>query len=110
MSSLINKNKTFFKSLVSIFGIGSSTALTVTSKLGLNARKNPKSIKKKHYHECEKIKKSITLDKRLKSHLKEVISFEQRIKTYRGIRNKLNLPCRGQRTHTNAKTKKKIKI
>ena len=26
--------------------------------------------------------------------------------TYRGVRHRKNLPCRGQRTHTNARTKK----
>ncbi len=110
MSSTIHKNKTFFKNLINIFGIGNTIASTINAKIGLNQRNNPKAIKKKHLHEFEKIKKSILSEKRLKSNIKEIVSFEQKIKTYKGIRNKLNLPCRGQRTHTNAKTKKKIKI
>jgi small subunit ribosomal protein S13 len=32
------------------------------------------------------------------------------IKNFCGIRNQLKYPCRGQRTHTNAKTKRKFKI
>ena len=40
---------------------------------------------------------------------KEVSSNIKRLKdlgTYRGTRHRRNLPCRGQRTHTNARTKK----
>jgi ribosomal protein S13 len=32
--------------------------------------------------------------------------FLSKIKTYKGVRHKLGYPVRGQRTHTNAKTKK----
>ena len=110
MSSTINKNKTFFKNLVNIFGIGNTIASVINYKIGLNGRNNPKRIKKKHFHEFEKIKKNIISEKRLKNHIKEIKFFEQKIKTYKSLRNKLNLPCRGQRTHTNAKTKKKIKV
>jgi len=110
MSYSNNKSKTFFKNLINIFGIGKTLASNINYKLGLNQRNNPKIIKKKHLHEFEKIKKSLLTEKKLKNHLKEVNVFEQKIKTYRGLRNKLHLPCRGQRTHTNAKTKKKIKI
>ncbi len=37
------------------------------------------------------------------------VFFLIKIKTYKGNRHKKNLPCRGQRTHTNAKTRKKFK-
>lgn len=38
------------------------------------------------------------------------IQFLKDNKSYRGIRHKIRLPVRGQRTHTNAKTRKKKKV
>jgi len=52
----------------------------------------------------EELKKKKTL-KEKKFHLN--IYFLKKIKSYKGIRHVLNLPVRGQRTHTNAKNSKK---
>jgi ribosomal protein S13 len=52
----------------------------------------------------EQLKKKKTL-KEKNFHLN--INFLKKIKCYKGIRHVLNLPVRGQRTHTNAKTSKK---
>lgn len=46
----------------------------------------------------------------LKEKLKSQIELLWLIRLRRGVRNKFGLPSRGQRTHTNAKTKKKYKI
>ncbi len=40
---------------------------------------------------------------------RDFIDFLKKLKTYRGLRHKYAYPCRGQRTHTNAKTQKKLK-
>jgi ribosomal protein S13 len=45
----------------------------------------------------------------LKLKVKKIKKFEESIKTFKGLRNKYNYPCRGQRTRTNAKSKKKFK-
>jgi len=52
----------------------------------------------------EQLKKKYAL-KEKSFHLN--ISFFKKIKSYKGIRHVLNLPVRGQRTHTNAKNSKK---
>lgn len=44
-----------------------------------------------------------------KRELRKRIQHLQTIKTYKGIRHRKGLPVRGQRTHTNAKTRKKNK-
>ncbi len=44
-----------------------------------------------------------------KRELRKRIQHLQTIKTYKGIRHRKGLPVRGQRTHTNAKTRKKSK-
>jgi len=42
--------------------------------------------------------------------IKKRVLYLQEIKTYKGIRHRKGLPVRGQRTHTNAKTRRKIKF
>lgn len=45
----------------------------------------------------------------LKQNLALNIENQERLKTYKGVRSRLKLARRGQRTHTNAKTVKKVK-
>jgi small subunit ribosomal protein S13 len=108
--TLTNIKKTLLKNLTTIYGIGKSKAISFHKIIGLNTRKNPSLLKQKQVGKLNKIKASVETSKKLITSIKNSIVFSQKIKTYRGIRNKLNYPCRGQRTHTNAKTKKKIKI
>jgi small subunit ribosomal protein S13 len=110
MSLKFNKKKSILKNLTLIYGIGKKTVTSFYHKLGLNSRNNPIMLKKKRINDLEKFKKNLITDKKLKVEIKEIVNFSQKIKTYKGIRNKLHYPCRGQRTHTNAKTKQKIKI
>jgi small subunit ribosomal protein S13 len=46
----------------------------------------------------------------LKNEINKNIKKLKKIKAYKGFRHKLKLPVRGQRTKTNAKTRKKIKL
>jgi small subunit ribosomal protein S13 len=41
--------------------------------------------------------------------IKESINYLKKLKSFKGIRHKLGYPCRGQRTHTNARTAKKLR-
>ena len=50
------------------------------------------------------------IDKTCDDYIKSLNKLIKKIKTYKGIRHKLKYPCRGQRTHTNAKTVKKLLI
>lgn len=53
----------------------------------------------KHESSLPRQRKEVTLNN---------IDFLKMIKTYRGVRHASHLPVRGQRTHTNAKTSKKL--
>jgi len=46
------------------------------------------------------------IGKKLEKKVENYIHFYKKIKNYTGLRHKINLPCRGQRTKTNAKTNK----
>ena len=110
MNLKFNRKISVSKNLSNTYGIGKKIASLYCKKVGLNYRNNPLKVKKKRINLFIKWNSLITLDKKLKSQIKEIIISLYKIRTYRGIRHKQNYPCRGQRTHTNAKTKKKIKI
>ena len=64
--------------------------------------------------EAERLRLNIEAEKSTNNlklkHQKEIFEFLFKIRTYRGVRHKLKYPARGQRTHTNAKTKQKFKF
>ncbi|MCJ7727269.1 MAG: 30S ribosomal protein S13 [Actinobacteria bacterium] len=93
--------------LTYIFGIGRSAAETMLDKLNIN-----KSIKAKDLSEDELVKireyieKNYTIEGDLRREVSQNIKRLIEINSYRGIRHKRGLPVRGQRTHTNARTRK----
>jgi small subunit ribosomal protein S13 len=105
-----SKSKDFLKNfLQNNYGIGEKTGKLFSSLLGLNKRVGPNALKMRQLSVIKKKINNIRLNKKLKEINKNNIKFLIRIKTYRGIRHKFKYPARGQRTHTNAKTKKKFK-
>ena len=53
---------------------------------------------------------NVTLSNSNKKLFQDNLNFLFKIKSYRGLRHKFKYPSRGQRTHTNAKTKQKFKL
>lgn len=115
MVLILNENlkekKCLFFSLRIFFGIGIKSSMLIYQKLGLSQRKHknildldPNSILVLE----NIIKKSFIIGLDLKRLIFNNISFIKSIKSYRGLRHFKNLPCRGQRTRSNAKTCKKI--
>lgn len=105
-----NTNKiTLFKHLITIYGIGKKKALKIHQFFGLNQRKRPITVQKNLLEEIKNFQAKFLTEQNLKQHIYEIINFSKKINTYRGLRNKLKYPCRGQRTHTNAKTKQILK-
>jgi small subunit ribosomal protein S13 len=93
--------------LTYIFGIGRSTAETILDKLNIE-----KSIKAKDLSEEELVKireyieNNYTIEGDLRREISQNIKRLIEINSYKGIRHKRGLPVRGQRTHTNARTRK----
>jgi small subunit ribosomal protein S13 len=107
---LKNKNTSFLKKFISNnLGVGQSTGRNLFKTLGLNVRIVSNIIKEKQINEVNKKVQIKPLGKKLKDNIINSINFLSKNKTYKGIRHKLKYPVRGQRTHTNAKTKKKFK-
>ena len=96
----------FDKKTISNFGIGKRKILSFLKGIGLNTRELPKTLKIRQQIAIDKRLKAIQYGKKYKDSIKNNIIFISKIKTYKGVRHKLGYPVRGQRTHTNAKTKK----
>jgi len=103
----IQNDKHICIALTYIFGIGRSAAEAMLDKLNIN-----KSIKAKDLSEDELVKireyieNNYTIEGDLRREVSQNIKRLIEINSYRGIRHKRGLPVRGQRTHTNARTRK----
>ena len=93
--------------LTAIYGIGRARALDVLSKAEVD-----RSIKVMDLTEDEarRIRKIITDEGGVEGDLRKEVTMHVRrlmeIGCYRGVRHRRGLPTRGQRTHTNARTRK----
>jgi small subunit ribosomal protein S13 len=104
-------NKMPFKDkLLETFGINEKKVKYLFNYSGLNNRIPISGLKIRQFGEINKNLRKIKTGKKLKEDIRTTILFLSRIKNYKGIRHKLKYPVRGQRTHTNAKTNKKIKF
>jgi small subunit ribosomal protein S13 len=103
----LNKNKRIDVALTKIFGIGQASAKKI---LGM-AQVEP-SIKVQDLTEPQvaAIRKAIDTDFKVEGDLRKEVSMHIKmlidIGSYRGVRHRKNLPVHGQRTHTNARTRK----
>ena len=97
-------------SLAYIFGINLWNAEYICKGTGINSSVRMGSLKKNQINQLiSYITKYVEIEQDLKNILKNRLSFLRSIKSYRGLRNWHGLPVRGQRTHTNSKTKKKFR-
>ena len=93
--------------LTYIYGIGNTTAKKIIAETGVNPDTRCKDLTE---DEVQKMRDFITANYTVEGDLHREVS--QNIKRmmeigcYRGLRHRKGLPVRGQRTHTNARTRK----
>lgn len=92
--------------LMTIFGIGRSRAKVILEKAGVPLGTTPKEASIEQENKVRSIIETMTLEGDLKREVAGNIKRLKDIKTYRGLRHLRNLPVRGQRTKTNARTKR----
>ena len=104
----IPKEKRFVIALTYIYGIGTTTAEKICNKLKINLSLRTNQVSEEKLAQVRSlIEKEFPvlegdLRRKISSDIKRLID----IGCYRGIRHVRKLPVRGQRTHTNAKTRK----
>jgi len=104
----LNKNFLCFE-LTKIYGIGLNESKKICSTLGFQSKAYFKDLKKSQILKLRKyIEKNIEVGSILKRNKQNQIKSLIQIRSYRGFRHKNKLPCRGQRTSTNAKTQRRI--
>ena len=93
--------------LTYIFGIGRPTSLAILEKAGVNPDTRVKDLTE---DEAGKIRKIIDEDYLVEGDLRREVSMNikrlMEIGSYRGIRHRRGIPVRGQKTKTNARTRK----
>jgi len=94
-------------SLQYIYGIGSTTAKKLVEKVGLPREKRTKDLTEEEIRSIrEAIEASLKVEGDLRREVQLNIKRLMDLGCYRGLRHRRNLPVRGQRTHTNARTRK----
>jgi len=93
-------------SLTYIFGIGEKTALKILKKLSIKPELRTKDLTSDQILRLQNEVKELVVEGELKRTIRNNIEILKRIKSYRGLRHAMGLPSRGQRTRTNARTKK----
>ena len=107
----IPNEKRIAASLPYVFGIGPSNTIVILREANIDPNRRTKDLSEA---ELEKIRDVISRTYRVEGDLKMEISQNikrlKEIGTYRGSRHVKNLPVRGQRTKTNARTKRGKKV
>ena len=93
--------------LTYIFGIGRQTARTILERTGVDRALRIRDLTDA---DVSKLRQVVERDLKVEGALRTEVSMNIKrlmdIGSYRGIRHRRGLPVRGQRTHTNARTKK----
>jgi len=93
--------------LTYIFGIGRSRALEILRKTGVNPDTRVRDLTDDEISKLrDTIEKEYTVEGDLRREIALNIKRLVEIRCYRGIRHRMGLPVRGQRTKTNARTRK----
>jgi small subunit ribosomal protein S13 len=93
--------------LTYIYGIGRETARRIIETTGVNSALRIRDLTDADVNKLrQEIEKSYRVEGALRTEIAMNIKRLMDIGSYRGIRHRRGLPVRGQRTHTNARTKK----
>ncbi len=103
----IPREKRLEISLTYIFGIGRPTAQKICSDLGLNANTRVRDLTEDEVNRIRVwVDQNITVEGDLRREVQTDIKRKIEIGCLQGVRHRKGLPVRGQRTHTNARTRK----
>jgi small subunit ribosomal protein S13 len=101
-----NDKKTFI-SLTYLYGVGPNVARELCQKAGVNGEARARDLTDEEISRLASIlERDYVVEGPLRRQIGQNINRLREIKCYRGIRHRLGLPVRGQRTRTNARTRK----
>ena len=92
--------------LTAIYGIGRQTARNICSQVGIQPSVKIKELTEDQVETIRKVISGMTVEGDLRRDVSMNIKRLMDLGCYRGIRHRRGLPLRGQRTRTNARTRK----
>lgn len=92
--------------LTAIYGIGRQTARNICGEVGVEPSKKIKELTEEQLEAIRNVISKMTVEGDLRREVSMNIKRLMDLGCYRGIRHRRGLPLRGQRTRTNARTRK----
>lgn len=102
----LNLNKRIDIALTKIYGIGRKNVVGILAASGIPASKRTKDLTEEEISRLQKNVENYKVEGDLKQEVQGNIKRLKEIGSYRGTRHSRNLPVRGQRTRSNARTKR----
>jgi small subunit ribosomal protein S13 len=103
----IPREKRLEVSLTYVFGIGRTTAQLICEQTGIDPNTRVRDLTDSEVNKIRTwIDSNLKVEGDLKRDIQQDIKRKMEIGCYQGLRHRRGLPVRGQRTHTNARTRK----
>ena len=103
----IPREKRLVISLTYVFGIGRTTASRICEATGIDESTRTRDLTDEEINKIRAyIDQNLKVEGDLKREVQQDIKRKMEIGSYQGLRHRKGLPVRGQRTHTNARTRK----
>lgn len=93
-------------SLSYIYGIGRKNVSTILTKANIPAEKRVNALSEEERSNLQRILEGYKVEGELRAEIGENVKRLKELGAYRGTRHSRNLPARGQRTRSNARTKR----
>ncbi len=106
---ILDSNKHIVIALRKIYGIGKVSSYYICKKANVIPSLKVNQLDENTISSIQKIVSEFDIEGNLRTRIRFNIKRLKDIKCYRGMRHKVGLPVRGQRTKTNARTRKKNK-
>ena len=106
----VPNGKPTYISLTYLYGVGRSRSISICQTLGLNPLTTASELTEDEIARINNyLDKEVMIEGQLRRSVQQDIARLREIHCYRGLRHRRGLPCRGQRTRTNARTRKGVK-
>ena len=100
------ENKRVDIGLTYIYGIGRSNVVSVIKDAGVDGAKRVKDLTEEDINKLQKAVEKFEVEGDLRRNVEQNIKRLEEIGSFRGLRHRKGLPARGQRTRSNARTKR----
>lgn len=102
----IPENKKVRISLRYVYGIGPKVSDEIVKEAAVDGEKRAKDLTSEEVGRIQRVLEKYNVEGNLRRLIRENVDRLKRIGSYRGLRHKAGLPSRGQRTRSNARTRR----